>query len=92
MNGIMPRRSLREFADRVRQASAVLTERLAPPPSERVVTRADAALAGQVALLGYGLVNVGDPVDWHRDAVAGIRAPQRHWSRIRYLDAAVSAH
>ncbi|MBL8983174.1 MAG: hypothetical protein JNL26_13370, partial [Gemmatimonadetes bacterium] len=55
-----------------------------------VLARADDALTGRLAMLGYGPVDVGLPIDWHRDPVADIRAPRDHWSRVPYLDPAVA--
>ena len=49
----------------------------------------DAMLQGRVALLGHGELFVGDPPDWHREAVGGQVAPFTHWSKIPYLDANV---
>jgi hypothetical protein len=42
--------------------------------------------AGRIALLGLEPLLVGDPPNWHREAVSGQIAPQLHWSQIRYLD------
>lgn len=57
---------------------------------QRVLARADDALAGRLTLLGYGPLDVGLPIDWHLDPVADIRAPRDHWSRVPYLDPAVA--
>lgn len=54
-----------------------------------LLTRAERALGGSLDLLGLREVPVGSPVDWHRDPVLGLRAPDRHWSRIPYLDPSV---
>ena len=56
----------------------------------RVRARADRFLAGRCDLLGHRDLSVGDPIDWWRDPVSGIRAPDRHWSRIRFLDPEVA--
>ena len=37
-------------------------------------------------VLGYPNLSFGEPVDWHRDPIAGRRAPAVHWSRIDPLD------
>jgi hypothetical protein len=64
------------------------------PAAERhVIERADRCRAGRFDLLGYEDLDFGNPIDWHRDPVAGISAPRRHWSRVAYLDpAAVGDH
>jgi hypothetical protein len=54
-----------------------------------LLSRAERALHGSLDLLGLHNVSVGSPVDWHRDPLLGIRAPDAHWSRIPYLDPAV---
>ena len=54
-----------------------------------LLARADRALQGSLDLLGLRDLRVGNPVDWHRDPVLGLRAPDRHWSKIPYLDPAV---
>jgi heparinase II/III-like protein len=46
----------------------------------------EAAEQGLVTLLGYGALRVGNPPRWHREALSGIEAPRRHWSRIDHLD------
>jgi hypothetical protein len=51
---------------------------------------ADAILAGRYDLLGYTGLAVPQPIDWWRDPLAGVRAPDRHWSRIAFLDPAVA--
>jgi hypothetical protein len=48
--------------------------------------RADRILAGRADLLGYRDLALDEPIDWWRDPVSGIRAPDRHWSQIAFLD------
>jgi len=48
--------------------------------------RADRFLAGRCDLMGFRDLALGEPIDWWRDPVSGIRAPDRHWSRIAFLD------
>jgi len=54
--------------------------------ASRIVELADRILAGQVELLGFGAVPLGQRIDWHADPSSGRQAPRRHWSRIAYLD------
>ena len=64
-------------------------------PGDRadVLARAERALAGHFDLLGYEGLSYGRPVDWQRDPVRDLRAPEVHWSRVPYLDpAAVGDH
>ena len=48
--------------------------------------RADRFLAGRVDLLGHRDLHLGEPFDWWQDPVSGRRGPDRHWSRIAFLD------
>lgn len=48
--------------------------------------RADRFLAGRVDLLGHRDLHLGEPIDWWQDPVSGRRGPDRHWSRIAFLD------
>jgi hypothetical protein len=54
-----------------------------------LLARAERALHGSLDILGLHNVSVGNPVDWHRDPLLGIRAPDSHWSKIPYLDPAI---
>ncbi len=71
--------------------AATLAALAARAPGDRadVLGRAERALAGRFALLGYDDLSYGEPVDWQLDPVHGKRAPGgAHWSRVPYLDAA----
>src|SRR5262249_11035876 len=47
--------------------------------AERIVAEADAIRAHRVRVLGYGVQNLGTPIDWHRDPVADRPWPRRYW-------------
>lgn len=66
---------------------ALVTE-LAPQTSRAVVDAAERALRGTFDLLGYRGLSFGEPIDWRRDAISGVRAPLAHWSRLDPLDTA----
>lgn len=53
---------------------------------EQVMQRAAAIELGEIPLLGYGNVNIGQHPDWQRDPFAGLTAPMRHWKTIPYLN------
>ncbi|MBK8248055.1 MAG: alginate lyase family protein [Gemmatimonadetes bacterium] len=72
------------------ERTAALARQSDPEGVRLVMERANAVLAGRLHLLGYGAMDVGTPIDWHRDPVAGIAAPRLHWSRVPYLDPAVA--
>jgi hypothetical protein len=59
-----------------------------PEASARLSEQSDALERGLVTLLGYEPLRVGNPPDWHREALSGTEAPRRHWSRIDPLDTA----
>ena len=66
----------------------------APDDRGRVLAQAERVLSGQFDLLGYEGLSYGVPIDWQRDPVHDLRAPDAlHWSRVPYLDAeAVGDH
>ena len=75
------------------RATSAVCRAIDPDECSTVIARADSALQGRFTLLGLGELDVGLPIDWHRDPVAGVRGPLWHWSRIPYLDpAAVGDH
>ena len=54
--------------------------------------RADRILDGRHDLLGFRNIALGNPPDWHADAVHRRRAPLMHWSRVPFLDPALGDH
>ncbi|MBV8144382.1 MAG: alginate lyase family protein [Gammaproteobacteria bacterium] len=52
----------------------------------RLAERSEALAAGSIALLGHERLPAGNPPHWHREALSGVEAPRRHWSRIDHLD------
>lgn len=69
-----------------RDLPAFFEQRL-PDAKARIVATGDALAARSFSLLGHRALFLDEPVDWHRDAVSGQRAPLVHWSRIDFLDA-----
>ena len=51
-----------------------------------IVRQADRICAHRFDLLGYQDLDFGRDIDWHLDPVHGIRAPERAWFRIPFLD------
>ncbi|MEP7381414.1 MAG: alginate lyase family protein [Gemmatimonadota bacterium] len=68
---------------------ALLRERW-PARVADVTRAADDIVAGRFALLGHAPLRIADPVDWSRDYLRNVSAPDLHWSRIDYLDPAVA--
>src|SRR5439155_24221053 len=66
----------------------LLAER-APEASRAVVESAELVRQGRFELLGYRSLSFGNPIDWQRDPIAGVRAPLVHWSLLDPLDAEV---
>ncbi len=50
---------------------------LDPAEVDAVVAKAEEAVAHRFDLLGSGLVDTGDPIDWHRDLKTGFRWPEQ---------------
>lgn len=69
-----------------RDATVRALRQLAPDAEARVIARARDAAAGRFTFLGHRKLSFGDPIDWWLDPTSGRRAPDRHWSRIPYLD------
>ena len=82
---IAPRRF---FAGAAEAAIADVLQERFPEECGRIVTTANAALAGRFDLLGYRGLSFGRPIDWQLDPVWNRRSPLRHWSRIDALDPA----
>jgi uncharacterized heparinase superfamily protein len=61
-------------------------ERLVPGDTSRVVAAAESALARRVDLLGSGPVDLGTPIDWHRDFKTGYKWPPQFWRSIDYTN------
>lgn len=59
-----------------------------PDACRDVIEGANCIVTGHFDLLGYKGLAFGDPIDWHHEPVAGVRAPLIHWSRIDPLDSA----
>ena len=57
-----------------------------PGERARVLAAAERALAHEVDLLGTGPVQLGTPVDWHRDWKTGRRWPLDYGPRIDYAE------
>ncbi|MEP6763186.1 MAG: alginate lyase family protein [Gemmatimonadaceae bacterium] len=61
----------------------------APGHIKETLERAAAVTRGEIAILGHGLVCVGTPPKWQREPIAGLTAPQKHWSRVPYLNPSI---
>ena len=64
---------------------ALLRHRL-PEQVQHVLTQADKICEHRLDLLGYVDLDYGHPIQWHRDVVHGITAPNKPFHRIKYLD------
>jgi uncharacterized heparinase superfamily protein len=53
---------------------------------QRVLIAAEAAVARVVDILGSGPVELGTPIDWHRDFKTGHVWPPRFWRSIEYAN------
>lgn len=57
-----------------------------PGAIEEIVRQADRIAKGQFDLLGLRQLNFGNPIDWHREPLAGKRGPLIHWSSLNFLN------
>lgn len=62
-------------------------ERLCPGDSKRIFSAAERALAHRVEMLGSGLTDLGEVIDWTRDFRSGARWPNAYFSDIDFLGA-----
>jgi len=76
------------FADDVQPRAHLLRKHLSREV-ERIIQEADEICCHRFRLLGYAGLDYGAEVDWHLDAVHGIRAPLRVAHKIPYLDYSV---
>ena len=63
-----------------------LYDRLCPGDRDRIMNAAQSALARRVDVLGTGPVDLGRPIDWHRDFKSGRFWPLLPFRRIDMLD------
>lgn len=59
-------------------------ERACPGDFERIAAAAQAAMERRVDLLGSGQINLGSPIDWHRDFKTGQTWPPEFMRDIEY--------
>ena len=78
----------RFFEGAVNDQTPRLLIEVMPTIRDEIVAAADSACRGRFDLLGYSGLSFGEPVDWHRDPISGLRAPLRHWSLLNVLDRA----
>ncbi|MCC6927897.1 MAG: alginate lyase family protein [Gemmatimonadaceae bacterium] len=72
-------------------ASTLATVRSRWPERVTELARtADDIVAGRFELLGHETLEIADPIDWSRDPLRDVRAPDAHWSTIAYLDPRVA--
>jgi len=55
-----------------------------PDSRQRILGKAEEALAHCVDLLGSGIVNLGELIDWSRDFKTGFKWPKRYFRDIEY--------
>ena len=75
------------------RATLVAGIRQSFPGAARTAARRGARiLDGRHDLLGYRDVALGNPPDWHADAIHHKRAPELHWADVPFLDPAYGDH
>ena len=83
-----PAGRLLEYADLVAESwPQEVDEWLDPEERAALLAKAEEAVAHRFDILGSGLVDAGDPIDWHRDLKTGHRWPETaHHLTIRWND------
>src|SRR5438477_656104 len=69
----------------VSQRVSLLREHL-PQQAAKIVADADEIRSHRFRLLGYRDLSYGGDIDWHLDAVHGLRSPLIPWFKIDFLD------
>jgi len=77
----------RFFAGPADESTASAVAARMPRARDEALTAAARIAQKRFDLLGYRGLSFGDPVDWHLDAVSGVRSTRLHWSLIDPLDA-----
>jgi hypothetical protein len=78
--------------DELAQRVKLLHEHL-PDEATAIVTEANEICRHRFRLLGYRDLDYGKEIDWHLDAMHGVRSPLIPWFKINFLDfAAVGDH
>ncbi|MBX3282608.1 MAG: alginate lyase family protein [Acidobacteria bacterium] len=54
--------------------------------AESLIEAADGICEGRIGLLGFGRVDVGADIDWHREPISGIVSPRKHCKEFNELD------
>jgi len=54
--------------------------------AENLIQTANAICDGRIELFGFGSVDVGTEIDWHREPISGIVSPRKHWKEFDELD------
>ena len=65
----------------------ILQQRMPDECKDIITAATDIVAARRVDLLGYRMLKMDEPIDWHRDLVSGRQSPLVHWSAVDALDA-----
>ena len=61
-----------------------------PEAEAQILAEADRIVAGRFDLLGFKDLSFGAPINWQREPLSGKQAPLVHWSRVDYLNPAMT--
>lgn len=73
-----------------REEIVALMETRFPVARANLLARADRVLANRFDIFEHEGLSFGEPVDWQLDPTTGKRAPLAHWSKLDFLDPAVT--
>ncbi len=74
------------FSDQERDSRVRLLRKHLPQQAKQIVADAKEICRHQFRLLGYQNVSYGPEIDWHLDAVHGLRSPLIPWFKINFLN------
>jgi uncharacterized heparinase superfamily protein len=87
LNDLWARLQAQPYISPIQRIAATDYERICPGDTQRILSRADDALAHRVDLLGSGPVELGEQIDWHKDYKVNFCWPREYHRNIDYMNA-----
>jgi uncharacterized heparinase superfamily protein len=87
LNDLWARLQAQPFISPIQHIATTDYERICPGDTQRILSRADDALAHRVDLLGSGPVELGEQIDWHKDYKVNFSWPREYHRNIDYMNA-----
>jgi uncharacterized heparinase superfamily protein len=87
LNELWTRLRTQPYISPIEQITANDYEKICPGDTERILRRAEDALAHRVDLLGSGPIDLGTRIDWHKDYKVNFSWPATYHRNIDYMNA-----